>query len=445
MRILARLLITIVFIFLLVAIIAYARGYRFNMKEKSLTSTGILALSSSPKPGKVYINGELKGVTDLNLTLPPGQYNVQIKKDGYTEWSQSINLKGEIVTSLDALLFPKNPSLSPSTNIGVVKAISVDQTDNVLLFSHNDDTEKDGAYLFDSNQRPLSFIAPLQPIILEKVLPKGAHLKDATVTFSPDYRQAIFDVPFTDADTESYLLSLDQENLTPFNITGNKDSIVEAWLQEKNNDMTKILETFPLPIQKVASDSFKMIAFSPDETKILYKADDNTLVPFALKSPLIGANQMAEERSIHAGSFYIYDKKEDKNFALPDLQQPSEKTIASITPTPSIKKSLNTVNTLVPKTATITLPVVSTNLPLLDMAADGEYPVMWYPDSKHLVIKQAHEIIVVDYDGSNKRTIYSGPFDQTYFTVTTEGKLFVLTNLNPQYNKFADLYEIGIR
>jgi hypothetical protein len=444
MRILFRLFVAIIFISLLVAIIAYARGYRFNVKEKSLTSTGILALSSSPKPGKVYINGELKGVTDLNLTLPPGQYNVQIKKEGYTEWSQSINLKGEIVTSLDALLFPKNPSLSPSTNIGVVKAISVDQTDNVLLFSHNDDPEKDGAYLFDSNQRPLSFIAPLQPIILEKTLPKGADLQNAVVSFSPDYRQAIFDVPFADAPTESYLLTLDQENVTPFNITGNKDSIVEAWLQEKNNDMTKILETFPLPIQKVASDSFKLIAFSPDETKILYKANEDTIVSFALKAPLIGANQMNEERSIHAGSFYVYDKKEDKNFAIPDLKGDVNKI--TIIPTGTVKKpATQPLTKLVTKTATITIPVTQATLPLLDIATDGDYPVMWYPDSKHLVIKQSHEIIVVDYDGSNKRTIYSGPFDQTYFTVTTEGKLFVLTNLNPQYNKFADLYEIGIR
>ncbi len=445
MRIVYRVFAVIVFGVILAGIIAYARGYRFSLETKSLTPTGILALSANPKPAKVYINGELKGVTDLNLTLPPGTYDIDIKKEGYTDYKKSLTLKGEIVTSLNALLFPKNPSLSPSSNLGVIKAVAVDQTDKVLLFSHNGDTEKDGVYLFDSNQRPLSFLPPLKPVVLESSLPAGVILDQTQVYFSPDYRQGVFDFK-TDAETvHSYLLTLDQENTEPFDVTTSKDSIIAAWKVQRNKDIAKILETFPAGIEKVATDSFHIIAFSPDETKLLYRATRDVVLPPVITPALIGANQTAEHRGLEKGHFYVYDRKEDKNFEVNDIE--TSGNAMSPTPTPLVR---TTVRPTIALARTQSNTVNSTNAaeitePQLDIAPEGEYAVMWYPDSAHLVIQVEKEIVVVDYDGSNKRTVYSGPFEHGFFDATTNEKLFVLTNLNPQYNKYADLYEVGIR
>lgn len=438
MRLVFRLLVLVIFVGLLVGIIAYARGYRLDIKQKSLNSTGILALSSNPKAAKVYINGELKGVTDLNLTLPPGTYSVEIKKDGYTNWSKDLQLRGEIVMSLDAMLFPKNPSLSPLTNLGIVKAIPVDQTDRILLFSQNNDPETDGIYLFDSNQKPISFLPPLKLLLPNTDIPEGVTLKDTSVSFSPDYRQAVFDF-VAGENAYSYLVSLDAQTPEPFDVSASRDTLLNAWRQEKNREIMKILETFPKEVQPVASDSFHIIAFSPDETKILYKANKNATIPVVIDPPLIGSNQAQEERNIRKNTLYVYDTKEDKNIVLNDivLQEPE----AKIAPTRSQKSTVN-VARYTPSPAT---RPTSELIPQLDFADDGTYPVLWYPDSRHLVVEQDKDIVVYDYDGSNKRTIYSGPFEPGFFNITTEGKLFILTNLNPQNNTFADLYEIGIR
>src|SRR5438445_8098607 len=113
-----RFIAVIFFIIILLFLIAYSRGYRLDFQNKSFNATGILALSSSPKPAKIYINGELKGVTDTNVTLPPGDYTIDIKKDGYSDWSKKVKLKGELVMSYDVVLFPRNPSLSSLTNLG---------------------------------------------------------------------------------------------------------------------------------------------------------------------------------------------------------------------------------------------------------------------------------------------------------------------------------------
>ena len=111
---------------------------------------------------------------------------------------------------------------------------------------------------------------------------------------------------------------------------------------------------------------------------------------------MIAANQTPEIRSLVKNNLYIYDKKEDKNFIVDN-------------------------------------PEASIN------------PILWYSNSKHLIFIEQKKISIVEYDNSNKQIVYSGPFENSFFTSTTDGKIIVLTNLNPEANKFADLYLVGIR
>jgi hypothetical protein len=369
------------------------------MKKKSLSSTGILAISSFPKAAKVYINNELKGVTDENVGLPPGSYNVEIKKEGYTSWSKKVTLKGELVISLDALLFPLNPSLSPLTNLGVVKAVPLDQTDRILLFTDNSDELKDGIYIFDAGKKPLSLLAPLKRIILKKNFPQTFDFATVTTFLSPDFKQAIVEFPIGKTEVFAYLLSLEDENKTIFDITNSKETLFDAWAKEKTLDQLKILETYPKEVEKIASDSFHIITFSPNETKLLYEVQKPVTLPLGINPPLIATNQTKEVRTLQKNHLYIYDRKEDKNFEI------------SLIPTTNYQLS----------------------------------SIQWYPDSKHLVFRDNKRIIVMDYDGGNKQTIYSGPFDESFFTVTSDGSLVILSNLNPETNKFPDLYAVGIK
>lgn len=429
LNILYRILFALIFVGILVAIIAFARGYRFDFKNQAITPTGILAISSSPKAASIYVNGILKGVTDTNLVLPPGKYSVEIKKEGYTSWSQEVSLKGEIVMSLDALLFPKNPSLSPLTSTGVVKALNIDQTGEVLLFIQNDDVEKDGIYTFQTAQRTLSFLPPLKPILLLNKLPDTIKLAEAQVYFKPDYSEAIFEYS-VDGVSKAFLISLDSENTELFDTTASKETLLQAWRTARTRDITKILETFPKEIQKVASDSFEIIAFSPDELKILYRGTNNAFVPPVLKTPLIGANQTTEERNIQKDHIYVYDKKEDKNIPLPIAS--NQLKVSTETATGTNVKLQPTLYSPEPQTTTYEMPTINSL-------------IQWYPDSHHLALMQEKEIVIMDYDGSNKRTIYSGPFEKTFFAVSSDGRLVILTNLNPQNNVFSDLYAVGIR
>ncbi len=384
------------FIALIVGVIAFARGYRIDLQKKIVSPTGILAISSSPKTAKVYINGEFKGVTDLNLTLPPGNYKVEVQKEGYSNYSTNIALKGELVETVDPILFPINPSLTPLTNLGIVKAVQVSQSDKLILFSDSGSIEKDGIYLFDSNNGPISFFPPLKTIILKNRLPSGVDLSQTEVNFSFDFKQAIFDFTLADGSVISYLFSLENENQELFDVTYSKKALLQAWENEKKEEARKIMESFPKEIQKIASSSFEIISFSPSQTKILYKATASVDLPLVINPPLIASNQTKEVRSIKKNSFYVYDLKEDKNFLI-----------------------------------------------------DGEDfkvgAVNWYSDSKHFVLKETSQIALLNYDGKNKQVVYSGPIEEDFFAANSGGEILILANLNPQSNKLPDLYQIGLR
>ncbi len=393
---LTRIFFIALFIALIVGVIAFARGYRIDLQKKIVSPTGILAISSSPKTAKVYINGEFKGVTDLNLTLPPGNYKVEVQKEGYSNYSTNIALKGELVETVDPILFPINPSLTPLTNLGIVKAIQISQSDKLILFSDSGSVEKDGIYLFDSNNGPISFFPPLKTIILKNRLPSGVDLGKTEVNFSFDFKQAIFDFTLADGSVISYLFSLENENQELFDVTYSKKALIQAWENEKKEEARKIMESFPKEIQKIASNSFEIISFSPSQTKILYKATASADLPLVINPPLIASNQTKEVRSIKKNSFYVYDLKEDKNFLI-----------------------------------------------------DGEDfklgAVNWYSDSKHFVLKETSQIALLNYDGKNKQVVYSGPIEEDFFAANSGGEILILANLNPQSNKLPDLYQIGLR
>ncbi len=386
-KIFLRLIFFVLFVTILVIVIGYARGYRFDIENRSLKSTGIISANSIPKAAKIFVNGELKGVTDTNLTLPPANYLVEIRKEGYTSWSKQINLKGELVINIDPILFPINPSLSPLTNLGIIKAIAIDDSDKIVIFASG------SAYLFDASKKTLPFFPPLNKIVDLPQISNTVDMKNINVIFSPDQKQAIFEF-----SQNSYLINLEEDNLNPLEITLSKEALVEAWATEKNKNYTKILETFPENFDKIASASFDIISFSPNETKVLYKSKENVELPIMINPPLISTNQTPEERSLIKNMIYVYDRKEDKNFPI----------------------------------------LLPTSYSLLSN-------IKWYYDSRHFVVEEENKISIIDYDNTNKQTIYSGPFEKTFFNSTSDGKIVVLINLNSQVNELPDLYLVGIR
>src|SRR3990167_5452101 len=72
--------------------------------------------------------------------------------------------------------------------------------------------------------------------------------------------------------------------------------------------------------------------------------------------------------------------------------------------------------------------------------------ISWYPDSEHLVVAQKDLISVIEADGFNKMTIYSGKFEDGFVFAHPSGtKLVILTALTQQEGTPANLYSINLK
>jgi PKD repeat protein len=55
---------------------------------------GAVSLSSDPDGAAVYVDGQARGVTPVELTLAPGEHRVRLAKDGYLENSRVVRVTG---------------------------------------------------------------------------------------------------------------------------------------------------------------------------------------------------------------------------------------------------------------------------------------------------------------------------------------------------------------
>src|SRR3989344_4037385 len=341
---LKRLIISILSVFLILsaaaAIIFYGRGYRYDSTKQKVTPTGILSVSSYPEKASIFVNGKLTSATNASLSLPPGWYQIKISKDGYQSWEKQIRVQGEVVSQIDALLIPQNPSLKALTTTGVVSPILSDSSTKVAYFVTNAQTNqvtlksKNGLYILELRSGALGGQpVPKQVFIADR----SYNFDQAQIYWSNDEKEIILKFPDL-----AFLTSVEDSNQTPV-------------------DVTYRLE------------------------EILYEATGSANLSTLINPPIIGSNPTEEIRKIEPDKYYLYDIKEDKNYFIGKLNTPRTSNIEPV----------------------------------------------WYTDSKHLVVVDKDRINIVDYDGTNKRSVYSGPFQgQIVLPWSPGGKIVILTNLN---------------
>lgn len=74
-------------------IILYTMGYRYNFTKGRVQKTGILKITTVPKGAQIYLNGVLyeKSATPAKIEyVLPGDYEIQLKKDGYFDWQKKL-------------------------------------------------------------------------------------------------------------------------------------------------------------------------------------------------------------------------------------------------------------------------------------------------------------------------------------------------------------------
>ena len=374
------------------AIISYGRGYRLDITKKSVRPTGLMVAASEPTGAQVFIDGKIAGATNSTLNLSPGWYQVRILKEGYQPWEKRLRVQGEVVSNADAFLLPANPSLSAITLNGAAQPLlSPDGGKLAYLVPNGTDEleDKAGVWTLDLVDKPLGLNRDAKQIVKANAL--GIPIAKAMLQWSPDSKQILVTAP---AGRPAYLLDSDKLNEGP-QLAPDSQAITKKWKIAESTKEKEKLSTLNPDLVGTITRTGRVINFSPDETKILYEATASATIPTMIKPALIGTNPTEEDRNLKPGSTYIYDIKEDRNYIIKDINVSSSH---------------------------------------------------WLPTSRHMLLVAKEKIEVLEFDGTNRRIVYAGPFwDSFAVPWTSPTKIVILTSLNPAAGSIANLYTVNLR
>jgi len=390
-----------------ILVIKLAQGYKPDFSTRTLRPTGLLVATSIPDGASVFIDGKLKTATNSTLSLSPGEYEVEIKKDGYTCWKKKLQIKKELVTKTDAYLFSTFPDLRALTFTGAKNPILCPDGTKVVFAaaSPSASLSKQGLWVLDLTDRPLGLSREARQIIANT---PTYDFSKAEYRWSPDSKQILVTFKTTSGKgktaktkTQNFLLDSDKLNSSSalIDVTPTLNLILENWEKEKETRLQAQLSKLPKELLNTLKEKVADIQFSPDETKLMYTATASALIPGDLIPPPPAASTQNEEREIRPGRVYVYDLKEDKNFFISETSTTKDQS---------------------PKT------------------------ISWFPTSKHIFIVQKDKISIKEYDGTNEVAVWSGSLENSFaFPFPAGNRILILTSIGKDAP--PNLYAVSLR
>lgn len=447
--------------------IQYAKGnFRLTKNQGFARETGLLSANSFPTGAQVLIDGKLVTATDDTLYLQPGEYQIELRKDGYSPWKKTLSVQRELVTQTNALLFPSAPSFSPLTFTGAQNISPSPDGQKLIFYTASASSElQNGLYVLEMS----GSILPLQrepKQIAEDTT--SLDLKTAQFIWSPDSNEVMLV-----SHGRHVMLGIDKkQNISALPDVGLRArDILSAWEEEMYLRERQFLGEFPPEVIQIATQSARNVYFSPDKKRLLYTATTTAALPDNLIPAVPAASTQAQERNLQPNGIYIYDRSEDRNFRVgtegetEDIALKAGGTLDGIlsetlaTPSATLYPTKQLLATdLYSRQPTITLeasPSAFTRLQATTSAQSAENfrtyhtplysnTLQWFPDSKHLFFTPDYKVRIKSYDNANETTLYDGPFADLFVYPWPDGsRLLILTTFSP--NTPANLYAIELK
>lgn len=111
-----------IFCVLLPIILSYALGYQIDYHNFRIYKTGILYIESRPAGASIFLNGSMyHDVTPAQIEeLKPGNYKVEVRRDGFYPWEKDMAVKPNMVTRADRIvLFPVTQEMKTISQRGI--------------------------------------------------------------------------------------------------------------------------------------------------------------------------------------------------------------------------------------------------------------------------------------------------------------------------------------
>jgi hypothetical protein len=432
--------------------IRWANGdFRLDQSADLVASeTGLLHATSNPQGAEVYINGKLTSVTDNSVYLSPGEYEVEIKKDGYSPWRKNILIERALVSRTNATLFPYSPSLTSLTFTGVNHPVRSPDGTKVLFYLDNASVKnKNGLYVLDLVNR-----SPTSRQISDD--DGSFDLEKAEILWSPDSSEVL-------VVTDEQIFLLNSNSFANLHSSPDVELQLKTILLSWEDDLAIREKQFvekeihPEILATILGNSINAF-LSPDSTKILYVATGEAEITSGLVSPKLAPNSQPEVRVLVAGQMYVYDSEEDRNYLVGEVALPELSAEATSSATSSAKLLLTQPERLavnapgagggktVARQRTLQGETLSETVANFTAYYGGNTTQawQWMTNSTHLVGIVNNQIVIMSYDGTNQTAIYSGPLANDFVLPNWDSNsVLILTTFNPDTP--ANLYAIELK
>lgn len=393
-------------------LIQIGNGYRPNIQDGSVKITGLLVTNSEPKGAQVFINNQVTTATDDTLTLEPGEYLVELKKNGFFPWSKTLKIEQGLVTQTNALLFPSTTDLKSITYTGVFNSTISPNGSRIIYLVNNTESStsneiktESGVWLLELSDLPLRFNRDPQQIVTG--LPKDADTQNLELLWSYNSQEFLAILSTKQAsessslDKKVYRFSINKSGnqFTNQYLVNNPQTVIESWQIQNSFILNNQLTALPTQLYQLLATTSSEFNMSPDETKLLYTATLSAQLSEEYIPKILSSSTQIQNRDLIPNHTYIYDIKEDKNF--------------------DITSTLNKLD---------------------------NPEITWFPSSKHIILSTIDGVNLLEYDNSNLTTIYSGPLSNSkIFPHPSGNRILIETTLNPVANPTPNIYAIILK
>jgi len=199
-----------------VLVVQFSKGWRVNINDGTIVNTGILDVNSTPRGAEIYLNGELRGKTpEVINALVPGNYELELRLEGFTKWQKNVVIKGEQVSKLEAGLFEEDTKLEQVSELAISQLYFNPHGDNAIITSTSEDDS--GIWRFQFNKSIFALerdkIKLLELNIEDKY---DLSTADYQIIASPDFNKAVLQI--NEELVRYYIIDL-REEVEPVDIT----------------------------------------------------------------------------------------------------------------------------------------------------------------------------------------------------------------------------------
>ncbi len=128
-------LLALLFVIITPLVIGYTAGFRYNLKQERIIKTGALIIETDPPDAGIALNDtyrkERTPAKIMNLT--PGQYRINIIRDGYWDWKKTLGVDSERITFVKDIVLLKNaaPELYRE---GAIIDVAISPSDDSIVY-----------------------------------------------------------------------------------------------------------------------------------------------------------------------------------------------------------------------------------------------------------------------------------------------------------------------